>query len=558
MFDWQIALTVVACTAAALFLWWFRDRRLADHRHGIRALYRLSEAIISSRSPSEIVRQLLATLPKVSQVSGVRLYLLVAKAESLDRVPSSLDPEPDSLPLDADSGPAVCLRNRSLITIADTRRNPLYDSAAEPDPPRSVLFVPMFVEEEVLGVLELDHAEGVRQFSQDQRAAAQHLANQVGIALKLQEQESVREQLFRSEKLAAAGELVSGVVNELQDPLDTLATRAGLLPHRTDDSLLRRELQIIESEARRASEIVSRLVGLSRTDQAKARPFDLNSLLGDLIRFREREWRLRGVRLRTLLADEPLTVLGAEAQLEQVFLNLLVHAEQSLQNQRERTITIGTRLLVQRAHVEIGFSSAATSDSEEEVDPFLETDRAGDTRLGLPVCRGIVQSHGGEVRLLRDSNNGSRFELELPLAPDATREQVEARDREQKNARQLTVILTEPEPAAQRHLISLLSGRGHRAIPVTSAGEAVDLARRLHFDVALSSTYLPGSNWVEFYERVRNLVSAFVLLTEGRNADISRVFQTSDGFVLSKPVDEAEFDRLLSTIEATAEKPLNR
>ena len=550
MIDWQIALTVLACTAAALFLWWFRDRRVREQRSGMRALYSLSEEIISANSPSDIIRQLLSTLPKISQISVVRLYLHNRQSGTLDRVPSSTDPDPFSLSVDANAGAALCFRRRALVTIPDTRRSPLYDSTAEPDPPRSVMYVPMSAEQETLGVLELDHADDVRQFSQDQQAAAQHLANQIGIAFKLQEQHSVREQLFRSEKLAAAGQLVSEVVNELQDPLNRLAALAEQLVSRSQSGAARRDLDTIASEAKLASEIVTRLVGFSRADRAEAKPVDLNSVLGELIRFRDREWRIRGVHVRNLLAEEPLIVLGAESQLEQVFLNLLVHAEQSLADSPQKTISIGSRPLAQRALVEIGYTAPPNGDA----DPLVETGESDSSRLGLPVCRGILRSHGGEVRYQSDPATGSRFEVDLPLAPEPTREQAESDHRQRRSAKQLTVLLVEPEPAIERHLITLLSARRHRVVPASGGGEAVDLARRLSFDIALSSMHLPGSNWVDFYERIRNLASNFVLLTEGYNADVSHAFQASDAFVLSKPIDEGEFDRLLSTIEASVSR----
>lgn len=549
MLEPQIALTALACAAVGFFFWWIRERRLKEQRRGSRALYSLSGEIMSSGSPSDIMRQLLTTLPKVSQVSRVRLYLHNRKTKTLDRVPSSVDPEPVSLPPDSGDGVAICFRNGTLLAAPDTRRSPFYDTKQEPDPPRSVLFIPIFAEKEVLGVLELDHAEVVRQFSTDQRAAAQHLANQVGIALKLQEQQSVREQLFRSEKLAAAGQLVSGIVNELRDPLETMATRAAMLLSRDHNSLWERDLRAIATEARRASETVSRLVSLSRTEQSKAKPVDLNDLLSELMGFREREWRVRGVHLRNLLCADPLVVLGAEAQLEHVLLNLLVHAEQSLEQVRDKTISVSTRLMAQRALVEISYPVQTPADQDS--DPFQNGGKGGKgAETGLAVCRGIIQSHGGEIRLVCDAGNGSRFEIELPVAPENTIEEVRTGRAKRKSARVLTVLLLEPEAAGRRHLITLLSGRGHRVVPVANGEEAADLAQRLRFDLALCSMYLPGSNWVEFHERIHHLLGGFVLLTEGYNSDVARAFHGSEGYVLHKPVDESEFEHLFATIES--------
>ena len=148
----------------------------------------------------------------------------------------------------------------------------------------------MFAQSELMGVLELHHSRRFHYFGQAEQAAMQHLANQIATALKLQEQHSMREQLFRSEKLAAVGRLISGVVNDLQTPLEAISSMA--------DSALEQhsgppghELLVIASEARRASAIVTRLVSFVQPENAQAEPVELNLLLRNLMQFREREWK---------------------------------------------------------------------------------------------------------------------------------------------------------------------------------------------------------------------------------------------------------------------------
>jgi CheY-like chemotaxis protein len=114
---------------------------------------------------------------------------------------------------------------------------------------------------------------------------------------------------------------------------------------------------------------------------------------------------------------------------------------------------------------------------------------------------------------------------------------------------QLTVLLVEPEPVVQKQLVDLLTKRGHRVVPVTSAEEAADLAHRMRFEVSFCSTRLPGLTWVDYYERVRHHVGSFVLLTDGYDGEIAKAFQGGEGFVLSKPLDAAHLNRVLSVIE---------
>jgi len=144
--------------------------------------------------------------------------------------------------LDAPRGPvasgiAACFQSRAILPIPDMRRGPFAqkDLARQdegPNMPRSMLLVPMFAQGDLIGIMELHDSDRYRYFSQSEQAAMQHLANQVATALRLQEQQSIREQLFRSEKLAAAGQLISDVASELRIPLEAIVKQAGSLAAR--------------------------------------------------------------------------------------------------------------------------------------------------------------------------------------------------------------------------------------------------------------------------------------------------------------------------------------
>ena len=112
--------------------------------------------------------------------------------------------------------------------------------------------------------------------------------------------------------------------------------------------------------------------------------------------------------------------------------------------------------------------------------------------------------------------------------------------------------IVEPDSGIQRQLVQLLGVRGDRVVPVASAEEGADLAQRMRFDMAICAVRLPGLNWVEFFERVRHQVASFVLVTDGLDTDLARALQGGEGFVLSKPIDEAEVHRICRTVEERA------
>lgn len=537
----------------ALGLWWIRERRMSMQRQAMRALNTLGEEILSASSPSEILEKLNAVVPSVLRITDIHLYIFRAGPKALERI-AGRNAEAAMIPLETPSGSLVtaatlCFRNRTLLAISDTLRSPLFRGSQKESDPKSVMFVPMFAQNEPLGVLALCHVTNARTYNQDEQAAAQHFANQIATSLRLLEQRTMREQLFRSEKLAATGQLISGVVDELQSPLESVVMMAGRALARPVDPETKRQLAAIASEARRASEIVSRLVSFARAEKTEAKPVEVNALLSSLIEFRGREWATREIQVSNRLSMEPVYVLGSQGQLEQVFLNLMVHAEQSLAESEYRELYISTSLLARRVLVAISYSGP---ESAIRRDPFVDPNSPDAGALGLGVCRGIIQSHGGEIRFVRASGSASRFEVELPVAQ--ARLGLTPPDSAERNGRQLTVLVVEPDVTVQRQLLVQLSGHNYRVVPVPHPDEAAQLVERMKFDLVFCSVRVTGSNWLEFFERVRHHVGAFILLTEGYDSDLARAFQTGEGFILRKPVDEKELENLLADFELNTSK----
>jgi signal transduction histidine kinase/CheY-like chemotaxis protein len=545
-----VLLASLIVAAALLAIWWFRERRMAVLRKQIHLLNALGEEVIRAASPAEILRRLTLTLPALSKASGVGLYIQNRGTKLLESVHST-GGAAEIIDLAAPHGAmasavAACFRDRVVIAIPDSRRSPFFRKEEGPSAPRSILLVPMLAQSELVGVLEVHYLENFHYFSQAEQAAMQHLANQVATALTLEEQHSIREQLFRSEKLAAAGQLISDVADELRSPLESIVELASALQTR-DPGQRSDELESISTEARRASEIVARLVSFGKVEQAQLAPVDLNAILATLMKFRAPEWRVKGVEIQSQLAPKRATVMASAGQLEQVLLNLLVDAEKSAAEASEKTILVSTSLLAKRVLVEISYPTRAT---EVHRTGSAERDPAGSGALGLGVCRGIIQSHGGEFRVVRVSPTQARFDVELPVvesrpgsgtAGDLT-----------EAGRQLTVLVVEPDSKVQRQLVQLLGTRGDRVVPISSAEEGVDVVQRLRFDMLICAVRLPGMNWVEFFERAGRQVGSLVLLTDGFNNDVARAFRGGEVLTLSKPIDEAELQKICRTIEERA------
>jgi GAF domain-containing protein/CheY-like chemotaxis protein len=544
---WLISPQLFAVLAAALVfalgLWWRRERRVTAQRNLVRAFYALGEEMTGASSPSDVLRRLSCVMPGALRVSGIHLYLYNRAGKTLDRIAHGVDgqafcqpvyPPEGSLPL----GAAACFRNQALLIIPDTQRSPFFPDGRRGEQPRSIMFVPMFAETELVGVLEVFDLKPMHVFASDERVLTQHLANQIAIALRLIEEKSVREQLSRSEKLAAIGQLISGVAAELRSPLENISHLAESVLT-VDPSTIWGDVGLIGDEARKASEIVSRLVSLVQPERTEAKRIDLNSLLRSLIQFRKQEWEARGFEVLDLLCPTPVHVLGSQGQRERVFLDLLIQAEQSLAEASEKRLTIASSVLARRALVEIGFGVNPLKGARES-EPLRES------VVGVPgegVSRGIVRSHGGEMRLVRVGEGECRLELELPVAPARLAE-------EAAGVRPFTCMVVEPDSEALEELVRMLTNRGCRVIPASGAEEGTELVQRLRFDVVFCAIRLPGLNWVEFSERIRPQTGAFVLLSEGYDYELSRGLLSAETHVLTKPFAEPELDQLLAVVES--------
>jgi GAF domain-containing protein len=525
-------------------LLWTHDHRLRKQRERLRMTYQLGEEILGASSTDTILKRITEALPRILGVTRVQLYIYNRGAKTLDAVVGEVG-EPVSIPLasppgGARAGAVACFHYRTSLVIPDIGRSPFpmagKDAAGSP---QSLLFVPMLAQGEVIGVLEMDQDDRLRDFTADEQALAQHLGNQIGVAVRLLDQRSVQEQLFRTEKLAAIGRLISGVVDELQTPLSSISDLAARAQGKGLIGPAEREVAAIAAEAQKAASMVARLVSFAAAEQFEAHPVCITTLLRNLIEFREGDWKASGIRVRDLTSREPLYVLGSQGQLEQVFLNLFVHAEQSLAGAPQKAITIRTSVLAKRLVVEVAFTAAPGWRKPEE------------TAAVVGVTRSVIAGHGGEVRLIESGHSDPHFEVELPstskdrVGTGSGSLNAPARD----FSRRMTALVIEPDETAQRQLLALLAARGLRVVPVANADTGLELSQRLRFDAAFCSVHAPGLNWVELSERMQSSVGVFILLSDRYDAELCADFEGDGRFVLSKPVQDSELEQVLLALE---------
>jgi CheY-like chemotaxis protein len=166
------------------------------------------------------------------------------------------------------------------------------------------------------------------------------------------------------------------------------------------------------------------------------------------------------------------------------------------------------------------------------------------------VTRSVIAGHGGEVRLIEKSHGDPRFEVELPLTTARERTPLAPSSLGvSEYSRGMTALVIEPDEAAQRQLMGLLAARGYRVVPVANADTGLELAQRIKIDAAFCSMHAPGLNWVELSERMQARVNGFVLLSDGYDAELASNFEGYNRYVLAKPLQEPELERVLRDLE---------
>jgi len=233
----------------------------------------------------------------------------------------------------------------------------------------------------------------------------------------------LRSKLVHAEKMAAVGQLVSGVAHEVNNPLTAILGFTDLLmenPELPDSA--RRDLRVILQEAQRTKQIVQNLLSFARQMPPRRQPVQLNSILHRTVQLRSYDFISHGIQVLEHLDESLPEIVGDSHQLQQVFLNIINNAYDAV---RESGRPARIEITSARANqcVEIAFRDNGTGISEPDriFDPFFTTKDVGKgTGLGLSICYGIVREHGGEILCHNNSDSeGATFIVRLPLVADA-------------------------------------------------------------------------------------------------------------------------------------------
>jgi signal transduction histidine kinase/ActR/RegA family two-component response regulator len=386
-----------------------------------------------------------------------------------------------------------------------------------------------------------------------------------------QELVSTREQLVQKEKLAAVGQLVSGVAHELNNPLQGVLGYAELMLAGRPSASDTEELTAIRDNANRAAGIVRNLMTFAgRTDSARGWQ-QINRVVRDAVAVREPHLQTGGIDLRLEVADRLPLVYVDHARLEDVLVNLIQNAEAAIQARRSGTarvssvprqsrgeIVISTRWQgdPDRILVEVSDNGSGLRDEDlpRVFDPFFTTREVGQgTGLGLSVCYGIVREHGGQITARNAEVGGAIFTIELPVMAESLATVAAAAapppkmadprpvvpspsfamvappdDEVERLTRRRKALVVDDEESNAALVRRVLASAGYDVESTTLSRRALVMIERTAYDAVICDVKMPELSGQELYGRVcqirPEMARRFVFITGDIDGEDTREF----------------------------------
>jgi two-component system NtrC family sensor kinase len=231
-----------------------------------------------------------------------------------------------------------------------------------------------------------------------------------------------QELLMRTHKLKAVGTLTAGVAHELNNPINNIILTASVLQEDFKDLSEEKCLELVNDlvgESERAQKIVRNLLDFARESEVELEPHKVQDIVEETLRLASNQIRLSKVRVEGEVEEHLPPVYGDRQQLEQVFLNLVLNALDAMPG--GGVLRIKLSHTEDREFVAVEFEDTGVGIPKQHLreifDPFFTSKKAAKgTGLGLSVSLGIVQRHGGDIRVESEVGKGTVFTVLLPMA----------------------------------------------------------------------------------------------------------------------------------------------
>jgi two-component system NtrC family sensor kinase len=328
----------------------------------------------------------------------------------------------------------------------------------------------------------------------------------------------IQSKLLQTEKMAALGQLVSGIAHELNNPLTAIMGYAQLLLGRGLSPSQLAEATKVRREAERARQIVKNLLYFARENKPERSRVQVNEIVERALALRSYELKVENILVECDLAADLPETMADPYQLQQVVLNLLVNAEQALLESRGQG-----RIVVRTAHVldgprfgpRDGILLELSDDgpgipqdvASRIFDPFFTTKPPGvGTGLGLSIVYGIVHQHDGEVSVENLAQGGAKFVVEIPVCEvtsstsSSTKVTLGFNSNSTSAAPKGRILVVEDEPTVAQLIADVLREEGHAVEATLDSQDGLTRLARRHYDLVICDLRMPRLDGPAFYD----------------------------------------------------------
>lgn len=361
----------------------------------------------------------LAILRDITEKMKTDLQIKAQKALT-DRI---LESTPDII--------AVVGNNRQIIMVnkAFERNFEISEEQAKGKEIGEIVRVPIFIET-ISRVLESGISQYQIEFRCKNSAAEIVLVadiintrqNEVmAILHDITEEREMQERLYLTDRLASVGEMAAGIAHELNNPLTGVVGLSQLLLESGVPPEIKDDLEAIGNEGQRAAAVVKNMLSFARNHTSTAESIEINAIISQALNLRAYEHRVNNIEVVTHLAPNLPEIIADHFQMQQVFINIVLNAEQSMiDSHGQGKLTITSEHI--KSMIRISFSDDGPGIPSELInrifDPFFTTKEVGKgTGLGLSICYGIITTQGGRIYAKSPPGKGATFIIELPINP---------------------------------------------------------------------------------------------------------------------------------------------